>query len=167
MTCRLNIKTTIVVFIALLLSACGYQLQKPLSLEASTQPVYVEGDRLISLALKQQLRSNGIQITEKSSAASSVITVSLIDNDIRSYSISIDARDAETLRSMTAAIEWRYRANKNKSHGQLLEKSLVSAEVVQVKNPDNVAAQSSENEILMRELRERLIEKMISLIRYR
>lgn len=167
MTCRLNLKTTVVVCIAILLSACGYQLQKPLSLAASTQPIYIEGDRRISLALKQQLRSNGIEIAEKSSAASSVITVSLIDNDRRSYSISVDARDAETLRSMTAAIEWRYRANKNNSSRQLLKKSLVSAEVVQVKNPDNVAAQSSESEILMRELRERLVEKMISLIRYR
>ena len=168
MTSRLKIKATLIVFIALLLSACGYQLQKPLVVEANTQPVYVEGDRLISLALKQQLRSNDIQIAKNLSAANSVISVAVIDTDSRSYSISVDARDAEVLRSMTASIEWRHRVAKNNSNDQrLLEKSLVSAEVVQVKNPDNVTAQNSESEILLRELRERLVEQMISLIRYR
>jgi len=167
-TSRLKIKATLIVFIALLLSACGYQLQKPLVVEANIQPVYIEGDRLISLALKQKLRSHDIQIAKNLSAANSVISVAVIDIDSRSYSISVDARDAEVLRSMTASIAWRHRVAKNNSNEQrLLEKSLVSAEVVQVKNPDNVAAQSSEQEMLLRELRERLAEQMISLIRYR
>ena len=168
MTSWLNIKATTIVVIALLLSACGYQLQKPLVVEANTQPVYVEGDRLISLALKQQLRSNGIQIAKTTSAANSVITVAVINTDNRSYSVSADARDAEILRSMTASIEWHHRAAKKNSNAQrLLEKTFISTEVVQVKNPDNVAAQNSESETLLRELRERLAEKMINLIRYR
>ena len=103
---RFTIKATIIVVIALLLTACGYQLQKPIAMDDNTQPVYVDGDRLLSLALKQQLRSNGIALVSNASSANSIITVALVDNDSRSYSVSIDARDAEALRSMAASIEW-------------------------------------------------------------
>jgi len=164
---RFTIKATIIAAIILLLTACGYQLQKPIAVDDNTQPVYVEGDRLLSLALKQQLRSNGIALVSNASSASSIITVALIDNDSRSYSVSVDARDAEALRSMAASIEWHRIATSESSDRTLIQKTIVDAEVVQIQNPDNVAAQNSEGEILVRELRERLVEKMISLIRYR
>lgn len=164
---RFTIKATIIVVIALLLTACGYQLQKPIAMDDNTQPVYVDGDRLLSLALKQQLRSNGIALVSNASSANSIITVALVDNDSRSYSVSVDARDAEALRSMAASIEWHRIATSESSDRTLIQKTIVDAEVVQIQNPDNVAAQNSEGEILVRELRERLIEKMISLIRYR
>jgi len=164
---RLTIKVTIIATIMLLLTACGYQLQKPIAVDDNTQPVYVEGDRLLSIALKQQLRSNGITLASNASSANSIITVALIDNDSRSYSVSIDARDAEALRSMVASIEWHRIATSENDDRTLIPKTAVDAEVVQIQNPDNVAAQNSEGEILVRELRERLVEKMISLIRYR
>jgi len=164
---RFTIKATIIVVIALLLTACGYQLQKPIAMDDNTQPVYVDGDRLLSLALKQQLRSNGIALVSNASSANSIITVALVDNDSRSYSVSVDARDAEALRSMAASIEWHRIATSESSDRTLIQKTIVDAEVVQIQNPDNVAAQNSEGEILVRELRERLVEKMISLIRYR
>ena len=164
---RLTIKVTIIAAIMLLLTACGYQLQKPIAMDDNTQPVYVEGDRLLSLALKQQLRSNGIALVSNASSASSIITVALVDNESRSYSVSVDARDAEALHSMAASIEWHRIATSEGSDRTLIQKTVVDAEVVQIQNPDNVAAQKSEGEILVRELRERLVEKMISLIRYR
>ena len=164
---RFTIKATIIVVIALLLTACGYQLQKPIAMDDNTQPVYVDGDRLLSLALKQQLRSNGIALVSNASSANSIITVALVDNDSRSYSVSVDARDAEALRSMAASIEWHRIATSESSDRTLIQKTIIDAEVVQIQNPDNVAAQNSEGEILVRELRERLVEKMISLIRYR
>ena len=160
------IKATMIAVITLLLTACGYQLQKPIILDDNTQPVYVDGDRLISIALKQQLRSNSIAIVSNASSAKSIITVALIDNDSRSYSVSADARDAESLRSMAASIEWHRIAASENIERTLIQKTVVNAEVVQTQNPDNVAAQNSEGEILIRELRERLVEKMISLIRY-
>lgn len=163
---RLIIKATMIAVITLLLTACGYQLQKPIILDDNTQPVYVDGDRLISIALKQQLRSNSIAIVSNASSAKSIITVALIDNDSRSYSVSADARDAESLRSMAASIEWHRIAASENIERTLIQKTVVNAEVVQTQNPDNVAAQNSEGEILIRELRERLVEKMISLIRY-
>ena len=160
------IKAIIIAVITLLLTACGYQLQKPIILDDNTQPVYVDGDRLISIALKQQLRSNSIATVSNASSAKSIITVALIDNDSRSYSVSADARDAESLRSMAASIEWHRIAASENIERTLIQKTVVNAEVVQTQNPDNVAAQNSEGEILIRELRERLVEKMISLIRY-
>jgi len=159
-------KAIMIAVITLLLTACGYQLQKPIILDDNTQPVYVDGDRLISIALKQQLRSNSIAIVSNASSAKSIITVALIDNDSRSYSVSADARDAESLRSMAASIEWHRIAASENIERTLIQKTVVNAEVVQTQNPDNVAAQNSEGEILIRELRERLVEKMISLIRY-
>ena len=164
---RFTIKATIIVVIALLLTACGYQLQKPIAMDDNTQPVYVDGDRLLSLALKQQLRSNGIALVSNASSANSIITVALVDNDSRSYSVSVDARDAEALRSMAASIEWHRIATSENSDRTLIQKTIVDAEVVQTQKPENVAAQNSEGELLTRELRERLVEKMISLIRYR
>ena len=164
---RLTIKATLIAVITLLLTACGYQLQKPITIDDSIQPVYIDGDRLMSLALKQQLRSNGIALANNSSTANSIITVAVIDNESRSYSVSADARDAEVLRSMAASIEWHRITGGKNSNRTLIQKTKVDAEVVQIKNPDNVAAQNSEGEILVRELRERLVEKMVSLIRYR
>ena len=164
---RFTIKATIIVVIALLLTACGYQLQKPIAMDDNTQPVYVDGDRLLSLALKQQLRSNGIALVSNASSANSIITVALVDNDSRSYSVSVDARDAEALRSMAASIEWHRIAISENSDRTLIQKTIVDAEVVQIQKPENVAAQNSEGELLIRELRGRLVEKMISLIRYR
>ena len=38
----------IVLAIAVLPSGCGYQLQKPLSIENAEQPVYVDGDLLLA-----------------------------------------------------------------------------------------------------------------------
>jgi len=135
-------------------------------MDDNTQPVYVDGDRLLSLALKQQLRSNGIALVSNASSANSIITVALVDNDSRSYSVSIDARDAEVLRSMEASIEWHRIAVAESSERTLIEKTVVNAEVVQTQKPENVAAQNSEGELLTRELRGRLVEKMMSLIRY-
>ena len=164
---RLTIKATIIAVITLLLTACGYQLQKPISVDDTTQPVYVGGDRLLSITLKQQLRSNGVALVSNASSANSIITVGLINNDSRSYSVSIDAREAEVLRSMAASIGWHRIATSGNGDRTLIPETVVDAEVVQIKNPDNVAAQNSESEMLVRELRERLVEKMISLIRYR
>ena len=160
------IKATTIAVITLLLTACGYQLQKPIALDDSTQPVYVDGDRLITIALKQQLRSNSIALASNPSSAKSIISVALVDNDSRSYSVSIDARDAEVLRSMEASIEWHRIAVAESSERTLIEKTVVNAEVVQTQKPENVAAQNSEGELLTRELRGRLVEKMMSLIRY-
>ena len=160
------IKATIIAVITFLLTACGYQLQKPIILDDNTQPVYVDGDRLISIVLKQQLRSNSIATVSNASSAKSIIKVALIDNDSRSYSVSANARDAESLRSMAASIEWHRIAASENIERTLIQKTIVNAEVVQTQNPDNVAAQNSEGEILIRELRERLVEKMINLIRY-
>ena len=164
---RLTIKATLIAVITLLLTACGYQLQKPITIDDSIQPVYIDGDRLMSLALKQQLRSNGIALATNSSTANSIITIVVVDDENRSYSVSADARDAEVLRSMAASIEWHRIIGSKNSNRTLIQKTIVDAEVVQIKNPDNVAAQNSEGEILVRELRERLVEKMVSLIRYR
>jgi outer membrane lipopolysaccharide assembly protein LptE/RlpB len=160
----------IVLAIAVLPSGCGYQLQKPLSIENAEQPVYVDGDLLLALALKRQLALNNISTSKNPSNAGSVVSVALIDDDSRSYSISLDGRNAEVLRTMKASIEWRSVDSKKTNSSdsrELLPRSVVSTEQVQIQNPDNVTAQTREAESIGKEMRETLVEKMLNLMRYR
>lgn len=165
-----TIKLAIVLAIVILPSGCGYQLQKPLSINNAEQPVYVDGDLLLALALKRQLALNNISTSKRLSDAGSVVSVGLIDDDSRSYSISLDGRNAEVLRTMKASIEWRSVNSKKTNtsdNRELLARSIVSAEQVQIQNPDNVTAQTRETESISKEMRETLAAKMLNLMRYR
>lgn len=165
-----TIKLAIVLAIVILPSGCGYQLQKPVSINNAEQPVYVDGDLLLALALKRQLTLNNIGTSKRLSSAGSVVSVALIDDDSRSYSISLDGRNAEVLRTMKASIEWRSVDSKKTNISdsrELLPRSVVSAEQVQIQNPDSVTAQTREAESISKEMREALVAKMLNLMRYR
>ena len=159
-----------------LLSACGYQLQKPLMLDPGSQPVYVNGNLMLAIALKRELIANDVPLSKRLADAGSIVTVDLIDDDTRSYSISLDGRNAETLRTMTASIAWGMRAANNNSEAVgktendanrlLLATRTLSVEQVQIQNSDNVAAQASEAEQITGELRDALAKKMVNLMRY-
>lgn len=161
------IKLILILAITILPSGCGYQLQKPLSINTAEQPVYVDGDLLLALALKRQLALNNISTSKKLSNAGSVVSVAIVDDDSRSYSISLDGRNAEVLRTMKASIEWRSVDSKKTNSRELLPRSVVSTEQVQIQNPDNVTAQTREAESIGKEMRETLVQKMLNLMRYR
>lgn len=164
------IKLILILAITILPSGCGYQLQKPLSINTAEQPVYVDGDLLLALALKRQLALNNISTSKKLSNAGSVVSVAIVDDDSRSYSISLDGRNAEVLRTMKASIEWQSVDSKKTNSSdsrELLPRSVVSTEQVQIQNPDNVTAQTREAESIGKEMRETLVEKMLNLMRYR
>lgn len=160
------------IFISQLLLSCGYQLQKPLQIDAAAQPIYIDGDLVLVLQLKRALSANGIKTSKTLSGAGSMATVYLTEDDVRSYSISGDGRNAETLRKISASIEWLAINNGNgdsaaNEERTLLANSIVSTEMVQIQNPDNVAAQASESELQLEKMRAILAEKIINLMRYR
>lgn len=166
---------------ATLLSSCGYQLQKPLSIEAQAQPVYVEGSLLLSIQLKRELIANNIHVSNDRHSAKSIISIHSINYDNRSFSVSKDGHDAEIQRNLSAEVKWVYKNNpagasaltavhasdeSSDERRTILPYTVVSAEIVQVQNPDNKAAQQQESELLLRELHAEIITKTISLIRY-
>lgn len=143
-----------------LLSGCGYQLQKPLSIDQQLQPVYVEGPIGLTVEIKRLLISHGIAVSRKKSGASSSIYIDTIDNIDRSTSVSFDGRDAERLLLNQVAVSWR-RGPQN-----LIEPTIISAETVQLANPDRRASQRSESELLTKELHMELADKTLQLIRH-
>lgn len=155
------------VVVTAIISGCGYQLQKPLQVSAQAQPIFIEGELLLGIALKRQLAANGISTTKLLRNAGSQVKIKLIEDDIRSYSVSLDGRNAEVQRSMSASIEWKLVNKDSDTEKQLLSQTTVSAEQVQIQNPDNVSAQASEAELIAQELREQLAEKMLNVMRYR
>ncbi len=164
-----RVLVSLMLFITILLTGCGYQLQKPLSVEINAQPIYIEGDLLLSIALKRQLVAEGLLISNKRSSANSTITLNNVDFESRNFSVSDEGKNAETQRNMSAGIKWKYNSeNTENDTGSrtLLPYSTVTTEIVQVKNLDNVAAQQSESDLLLREARDEIAEKMVQLIRY-
>ena len=59
---RLSHQLLIILFFYLV--GCGYQLQKPLVISDHRQAIFIDGDRLLALKLKKQLRRQGIIISD-------------------------------------------------------------------------------------------------------
>jgi len=167
-------------------ASCGYQLQPALQLSNDFQPIYVEGELQLKTALRRALKRQSIQITDSRSLANSIVTLSNTHTESRGYSLSSDARNAEFLVIARATLQWRRsrfnseRAPSNTepkqsdtNHTPLSTKdaSLVpavelSAETIQLQNPDQLNAQQQESSLVSEELRSALVEKMLRLIRY-
>ena len=60
------------------LVGCGYHLQKPLVISDHRQAIFIDGDGLLALKLKKQLRSQGTIVSDALSDANSRITLDVI-----------------------------------------------------------------------------------------
>ncbi|MDG2473620.1 MAG: hypothetical protein P8M71_10985 [Pseudomonadales bacterium] len=157
-------------FIILLfcLVGCGYQLQKPLVISDHRQAIFIEGDRLLTVKLKKQLRSQGIIVSDTLSTANSRITLAVIERDSRNLTLSADSRDAHTAHRLSVSIEWlslRKHDISSQTALVILPSTTVHAELVQLQNPDNVAAQQSTKERLQQQLGDRITAKILHIIR--
>lgn len=157
-------------FIILLfcLVGCGYQLQKPLVISDHRQAIFIDGDRSLALKLKKQLRSQGINVSDSLSNASSRITLAVIERDSRNLTLSADSRDAQTAHRLSVSIEWlslRKHDISSQTTLVILPSTSVHAELVQLQNPDNVAAQQSTKERLQQQLGDRITAKILHIIR--
>ena len=158
----------IIIFFCLV--GCGYQLQKPLEISDHRQAIFIEGDRLLALKLKKQLRSRGIIVSDALSNANSRITITIIERDSRNLTLSADSRDGQTAHRLSVTIEWLSLEKSDISSqpmttSVILPPTNVYAELVQLQNPDNVAAQQSTKERLLLQLGDRIIAKILHIIR--
>ncbi len=87
MSCRKNAMTSLLLILALTLSACGFQLRGTADL--SFKNVYIQGSKLtISQDLKRTLRANGVQLAEDADGAELLLELLNEVNEKRILSLS-------------------------------------------------------------------------------
>ena len=164
----LRLSHQLLIILMFCLVGCGYQLQKTLVISDHRQAIFIDGDRLLALKLTKQLRSQGIIVSDSLSNANSRITLAIIERDSRNLTLSADNRDAQAVHRLSVSIEW---LSLQKSDTSLQSTSVivppisVHAELVQLQNPDNIAAQQSTKERLQQQLADRIIAKILHIIR--
>ena len=166
----LRLSHQLLIILLFCLVGCGYQLQKPLVISDHRQAIFIDGDRLLALKLKKQLRSQGIIVSDTLSNANSRITIAVIERDSRNLTLSDDSREGQTAHNLSVTIEWLSLQKSDISlqpisTSVILPPTSVHAELVQLQNPDNVAAQQSTKERLQQQLGDRIIAKMLHIIR--
>ena len=164
---RLSHQLLIILFFCLV--GCGYQLQKPLVISDHRQAIFIDGDRLLALKLKKQLRSQGIIVSDTLGNANNII-LAVIERGSRNLTLSADSRDGQTAHRLSVTIEWLSLQKSDISSqpittSVILPPTSVHAELVQLQNPDNVAAQQSTKERLQQQLSDRIIVKILHIIR--
>ena len=165
---RLSYQPLIILLFCLV--GCGYQLQKPLVINDHRQAIFIDGDRLLALKLKKQLRSQGIIVCDTLGNAKSRITLAVIERDSRNLTLRDDSRDGQKAHRLSVTIEW-LSLQKSEISSQPISTSVilpptsVRAELVQLQNPDNVAAQQSTKERIEQQLGDRIIAKILHIIR--
>ena len=161
----------LLVILLFFLVGCGYQLQKPLEISDDRQAIFIDGNRLLALKLKKQLRSRGIIVSDALSNSNSRITLTVIERDSRNLTLSADGRDGQTAHRLSVSIEWLF-LQKSDIPSQPITTSVilpptnVHAELIQLQNPDNVAAQQSTKERLQQQLGDRIITEILHIIRF-
>lgn len=159
----------LLILILLCLASCGYQLQKPLTISDHRQAIFIDGDRLLVLNLKKQLRNQGIVISNDISNANSRIKLSIVERESRNIALSAEGRDAQSLHRLTVSIEWLSLQKINAAALPLtpiiLASTNIYAESIQLKNPDNITAQQSTHDRIQEQLSERIINKILNIIR--
>ncbi|MEE3240444.1 MAG: hypothetical protein VX231_05695 [Pseudomonadota bacterium] len=166
----LRLSHQLLIIILFSLVGCGYQLQKPLVISDHRQAIFIDGDRLLALKLKKHLRSQGVIVSDTLSNANSRITIAVIERDSRNLTLSDDSRVGQTAHSLSVTVEWLSLQKSDISlqpisTSVILAPTSVHAELVQLQNPDNVAAQQSTKERLQQQLGDRIIAKMLHIIR--
>jgi LPS-assembly lipoprotein len=85
--------TTLVIFIALLLSACGYHLRGAIDLPSELKTVYLEGaSGQLREQFKKAIETSAVQLVDTRAAAGTVIVVSNEDTLKRALSLGSGGR---------------------------------------------------------------------------
>lgn len=156
----------------LFITSCGYQLQPVMQFNDELQPIYVGGELQLSTALRRALKRQAIAITDSPSKAKSIVTLSNINTENRSYSLSSDGRNAELLVIAKATVQWRRKnassssTPSNSEDSTLVTATELSAESIRLLNPNQLNAQQQESTLVSDELRSALVEKVLNLMRY-
>lgn len=155
-----SIPVFFIFFTLLLQTGCGYQLQKPLVLDATLQPVYIEGDSSFKILLVRRLQAQDLALTNSPTSANSRIKITAANQEQRSASVSSDGRDAEHLSLNSVYLSWL------KGNEIIIPPTLITAEAIQIGNPEQLTAQQAESDLINTEIRNEIIDKALRLIRY-
>lgn len=155
-------KNKIIIYLILfLIASCGYQIQRNIFISKDLQPIYIDGDRRLSLLLSKRLSINNIEITNSANSASSIIK---INGKKQTYqAVTIDKGGLTNQYALTAECFFSWKS-KDKNEYIIMPTKLTSR-IIQLKDNNNILAQYSTREKLDQQLNIKLTEKATLLIK--
>jgi LPS-assembly lipoprotein len=142
---------------ALMLSACGFQLRGAIDLSEELAPVYIEQGTLLGLAreIKSLLATNKIKVVDKESESRSTLVLQKEVRGRRLLSVDGSGRAKEYLLTYEVHFIIRLKGSADSRDSLSISRSLLF-------DPDAVLAVSNESEILYRDM-QRDISRLILL----
>lgn len=159
---KINIKKrTFILFILIFLCSCGYQLQKKISINSNLQPIYIDGDRRLTLLLSRKLSIANIEVTHSLNQASSIIKIKRQEG--LDQTLTLDNSGISNQYSLTAQclLSWKDK----KLDEYIILPTNLSARRIQLKDKNNILGQYSMREKLVEQLDFELIEKTLYIIK--
>lgn len=153
-----NALKLLILFTSLSLAACGFHMRGQVSLPAHIQPLYVDYSRVdadLRIALRNLLRSSGVELTTATTQANAVLKLSDQKYERRTVSIGARARSAEY--QLFESVEYELRDRQGKTvfgPYKLLEQRIL------LNNPNEVVSTGAEETLLRDEMRQRLAERI-------
>jgi LPS-assembly lipoprotein len=157
-----TLPSTLVMLIALLLSACGYHLRGAMDLPSEMKTVYLEG---ASEPLREQFRkalaSSQVQLVSTRAAAGTIITVSNEENLKRSLSL------ASTGYANQFGLEYRLNYEVTDANN----KPLVKSQPVDIKreyfnNQQLILGKDNEETVIRNEMYQQAVRTIINQVRF-
>lgn len=153
-------KKIILLLMSILITSCGYHLKKNILISKDMQPIYLDGDRKLSLLLSRKLSINNIEVTNFPNQASTIIKINRKKEMTRT--LTLDESGLTNQYSLTAEcfLTWKF-----KNHDEyIIMPTKLSARVIQLKDNSNILGQYSMREKLNQQLNIKIIEKAMYLI---
>jgi LPS-assembly lipoprotein len=145
------------IILTLLISACGFQLRGNVALPAGVEPIYIGGlnNNQLSIELRNLLSASGIKLTSNPAQAQYSLLILAQNSDRRAATLGEGARVAEYQLIETASFKLL------KANGQtVLGPNQLSERKIMPNDPNKVASTAEEENLLRREMLQRLAEKI-------
>tara|TARA_B100002019_G_C21245301_1_gene587943 strand:- start:1110 stop:1595 length:486 start_codon:yes stop_codon:yes gene_type:complete len=152
-----NTKRTLILFISFFLCSCGYQLQKNLSIDSNLQPIYIDGDRRLTLLLSRELSIANIEVTNTPTQAFSTIKIKRKKSLEQPLTLNESGQSNQYSLTTQCLLSWK----DNKLDAYIILPTNLSARRIQLQNKDNILGQYSMKEKLVEQLDIELIEKAL------
>ena len=149
--------------LALLLSACGFQLRGNVDLPDGVEPIYIGGlntSGQLSIELRNLLTAYGIELSSDSAQANYQILISEQKTDRRTASLGAGARVAEYQLIESVSFELR-----NKKGRTVLGPITLTERKIMPNDPNKVVSTAEEEKILRRDMLQQLAAKIARQLR--
>ena len=134
---------------------------KKLSISSDLQPIYIDGDKRLTLLLSRKLTIANIEVIDSPHQASSIIKIKR-KKDL-DQTLTLDESGLSSQYSLTAQclLSWK----DNKLDEYIISPTYLSARRIQLKDNDNILGQYSMREKLVEQLDNELIDKALYIIK--